>query len=653
MIRLILSILFAISFWGLTHAIVPEVNPLIGKPSMEELEMTKYDPEPSADALILFERREEYMFYGTEGFTIKRKCTSRIKILNEAATHLGDITIPYYAPDSKNKISKITATSYNLINGKIDKTSVDRSLIFHEKLAPGFFLCKFSIPKVIEGSVIEIEYEIDCHTMTFDWEIQGEYPVLRGELDLTLPEFFSFNVTPIGSEHIELEQKVERSSMSMLNQLINCDATIIKASVDRMPSLHDDDYVFAISDYYTKLNVSLIGIQLPRQPYQPLASTWNDLSAHFHNEWNEMKKLKNPYQDQMQSLDFSDCKNICDSVNVCADFVATRLRWNGVYNTNPGNIKKAIEEQSASNAQMNFVLMSILKDLGIKCNPIALCTRSRGVVSAAASMIASSLNTMALTFIDSDNKYHFIDCSDDYRGSDALPIDMLTSFGLIIDIDNQQYHTMTTHNDVSSSRRKIDVEIIDGVAHCVADIALTRQEAAEFQHLYHKSLDHNHFISEVESQFNIDITDLTLQGMKHRSNNVRINAKFDKAVAHTDSVIYINPMIIPEIVSNPFLAETRKVGIEFPYQEESTIVSTIKIPDGYMIDELPSALSIRDTNGELSFTYNISVSDDNIMLICRRKKLSTIFPQNVYNDIRLIYDSMVDKNTDLIVLKKK
>jgi hypothetical protein len=72
-----------------------------------------------------------------------------------------------------------------------------------------------------------------------------------------------------------------------------------------------------------------------------------------------------------------------------------------------------------------------------------------------------------------------------------------------------------------------------------------------------------------------------------------------------------------------------------------------------MIDELPSALSIRDTNGELSFTYNISVSDDNIMLICRRKKLSTIFPQNVYNDIRLIYDSMVDKNTDLIVLKKK
>ena len=117
--------------------------------------------------------------------------------------------------------------------------------------------------------------------------------------------------------------------------------------------------------------------------------------------------------------------------------------------------------------------------------------------------------------------------------------------------------------------------------------------------------------------------------------------------------IYINPIIIPEIVSNPFLAETRKVGIEFPYQEESTIVSTIKIPDGYMIDELPSALSIRDTNGELSFTYNISVSDDNIMLICRRKKLSTIFPQNVYNDIRLIYDSMVDKNTDLIVLKKK
>ena len=235
-------------------------------------------------------------------------------------------------------------TSYNLINGKIDKTSVDRSLIFHEKLAPGFFLCKFSIPKVIEGSVIEIEYEIDCHTMTFDWEIQGEYPMLRGELNLTLPEFFSFNVTPIGSEHIELEQKVERSSMSMLNQLINCDATIIKASVYRMPSLHDDDYVFAISDYYTKLNVSLIGIQLPRHPYQPLASTWNDLSAHFHNEWNEMKKLKNPYQDQMQSLDFSDCKNICDSVNVCADFVATRLRWNGVYNTNPGNIKKAIEE---------------------------------------------------------------------------------------------------------------------------------------------------------------------------------------------------------------------------------------------------------------------------------------------------------------------
>lgn len=89
-----------------------EVNEKFGKPTMEEMEMTVYDADPEADAVVLYkEGNVNYRFdaSSTSGFIIEYDVVERIKVLTSDGVDLQmsvwAITIQAWPPIGQRKLS--------------------------------------------------------------------------------------------------------------------------------------------------------------------------------------------------------------------------------------------------------------------------------------------------------------------------------------------------------------------------------------------------------------------------------------------------------------------------------------------------------------------------------------------------------------------
>ena len=93
--------------------------------------------------------------------------------------------------------------------------------------------------------------------------------------------------------------------------------------------------------------------------------------------------------------------------------------------------------------------------------------------------------------------------------------------------------------------------------------------------------------------------------MKKQENDwALIEEEFDFVLQadRTDDHLYINPMLFPQLKSNPFIQTERVLPIEFPYPYKFTMLSTLTLPEGYEVEELPQSQSGRK---ETDYSVNI------------------------------------------------
>ena len=123
-----------------------------GKPSTEELEMKVCPLDSTAEAMYLSEYSKVYYTFTTQGMKRVIENEVRIKVFKEAGKSRGDFALPY--PDEMNDrktfLSGISATSYNLENGKVVKSKLESKDIFYNKPSEGVCEMKFSVPNVKE-----------------------------------------------------------------------------------------------------------------------------------------------------------------------------------------------------------------------------------------------------------------------------------------------------------------------------------------------------------------------------------------------------------------------------------------------------------------------------------------------------------------------
>lgn len=649
---------FVISVATLAHA--QQISTRYGKVTDEELSMSTYPLDTTATAVVIYNKGTTYYDYITKGFRITYTVEKKIKVLKPDGVKYADISIPYYENESNNRrkevVTSIEAIAYNLENGKVERTKMKNDYVFRERLNSSHMQVKFSIPAVKEGTVIEYKYKLysDYIESIDPWVMQEDIPVMYSNYDIKIPEYFKFNLENRGYYPIQSEDKAVPMSISVGNgELLRLTARNLIFTANNLPALKEDSYLWCPDDYKNKINFELLGVQFPYEAYYPFTTTWEKIDEQLleYDDFGKLLKMRNPFRDEMNALQL-DNMSTNEKIALAYTMLKQKVSWNGRYTLFGRDVKKAVKEGTGTNAELNFILMSMLQEMGINSVPIAMSRRSMGILPFTHPSI-QSLNTFVVGIQNSDSTMVYLDGSVEDGYINTLPPVLLTNRARVVskargekwvnlsNLGNNQLRVMTNvtiqENGQIVGNRKLQA---------------MGQYATSYRKEYKAAKDSADYIEKQEAEESIQITNLTQEMRNAFSPNVGEEMSFTKQMDSSGDYLYLNPLIFKHISKNPFIQEERVLPVEFSYPYSVRLVNTINIPEGYTVEELPKSLIINMNNNAGSCKYMIQQQGDKLLVNYIFALNKVLFPSNEYAELKTFFETVSEKNNEMIVLKK-
>jgi transglutaminase-like putative cysteine protease len=633
-----------------------------GKIDKSELEMKQYPNDTSANALVLF--HDGYTSYHiiSNDFKVVTEVSKRIKILKTEGTEYATIQVRLNCNRSGCEvIDKVEAYSYNLENGKVEKSKLDKKYIFEEKASDYIKIVKFAIPNAKAGSVIEYRFNV---TSSFyydlpNWNFQSEIPVQYARYEVLIPEYFQFNIESKGYEQINVKEVPEnqvfniRSSGSTTNQPLTCSARKIIYSMEHVPAMRDENFVWNVRDFMSGLRFELLGTRFPGDFYKPYTQNWDNVDKIIreNTDFNSYISRNNPFKKEIAAL-ISTIVEEKEKIEAIYQFVKEKISWNESYAL-ISNPSEAVKNGKGNNAQINAVMLSAFKDAGFKACPVLLSRRSQGRLPLTYPSI-DQLNTYVVMVTDSKGKNYFMDGSAQYGGLNMLPTDLLVDRARVYSTEIAEKWIDLTGIGKNNTLNLITAEMkSDGTISGTYTSVYNDQPALNMKTKLGNLKDTAEYRQELENNLKIDIESISYEGEKSLiSNQMKREIKFVKKNEDQGSFIYLNPLIFSHIDKNNFVQSERKLPVEFSYPYSYRITSSIRIPENYRVEEMPKSgkMTLNNNNGVLN--YIIQHNNGLIEVSYRLDLNQTIFPFSEYETLQRFFTEVVTKNNALIVLKK-
>ncbi len=635
-----------------------------GKPTNEELTMTTYAPDTSAVAVVLYKTCDVRYEYMSNGFRLNYEHEVKIKVLKSEGTTYADVSIPYYEPESGNGTMKVVvigldASAYNMEGGKMVREKMKKEFVFKERLSKQYMQMKFSIPNVKVGTVLEYKYKIlsDYFTDISGWTAQQDIPVVYGHYDIAIPEYFKFNLDTRRNDLLSTTEKPESLSFTIMgggqSDMVQCTGRRLTFKVNQLPSLHADSFLWCPDDYRAQVSFELQGFEFPGALYKNFTQTWDQIDKMLldDSDFGGALKMRNPYRDEMAALGIDKLPDANSKISALFLFLQKKMNWNQQYALYGNEVKKAIKNGTGNNADFNFVLMSMLRDANIHCAPVVMSRRSQGILPFAHPSI-QKLNTFIIAAANSDSTFVYLDGSIRTGYLNLLPTGLMVTRARMIDSSGSQWVNLSNLGK-NQLRSLVNVSIdAEGKITGTRKTAYYGQYASSIRNSFRKAKDSIEFVNNLETEESIKVTDISFNQMNHFSPQVEENITFEKQATVNDNFIYLNPMVFLHVEKSPFTQAERKLPVELPFTEQMTLAIKIDIPEGYAVDEIPKAQTLKTEDGSGKCRYNIQVQGNQLSLTYTFSYDKLSYTIQEYPGLKMFWEAIVEKNNEMLVLKK-
>jgi len=628
-------------FFVISNIVKSQKNEL-GKVTTQELQEQYHSLDTSAVAAILIKKGISTFRLGSTGeWSLDTDVSYKIKIYKKEGLKYADQSFSMYVGGNTNeRISISNAYTYNLVDGKVVKTKLKSESEFIEKVSSNWSVKKITFPQVQEGSIIEFKVQKTSPYISVmdDFYFQSEIPINFVEYIVEIPSYFKFNTVFTGFEKITQTNQVERQIYTGVN----------------IPALKQEDFVINKDNYSTILKLELSSVQYPGQSPKNFSVSWEDLVKNiFENENFGPEIKKNDYYKNELELLLKDVKSNEDKIVVIYNFVKNKMTWNnkfGLYTSD--GVRKAYKQNEGNVAEINLMLVSMLKYAGIDANPVLISTRSNGI----AYYPNRSAYNYVVAAVEGNNTVLFLDATEKKLQPGILPLRALNWVGRII----RNYGSSAAVNllDVPQSKENNAI-IVDVMSDGVLKGKYRKQLSDYYAYLYRNNygkLAKDNYVEKVEkSIFGFEIEEYKVENVDDYSSNVVENFDFqDKnSVELIGNKMYISPLLFLTLKNNPFQSENRKFPVDFNFPFRDSFSVTIKIPDGYEVEYIPEQISISMIDNLGSFKFNSSHTSNQIQVVVTYNVNAFHIPTENYGALREFYEIMLKKHAEKIVLRKK
>ena len=648
-----------------------EVNMKFGKPTKEELQMTTYEADPNAEAVVLCRLTDVVYTIQTNGYLVDYNEKIRIKVLKPEGKRLAKVVIPYLKNLSSDNvggskfslksipfhvsgtsaymesesgsfieeamgnysdesIEDLKATAFNLENGKMTKSTLKKGDVVKTKIDEQRHQIEFTVPDVKVGTVIEVEYCVhsELFWMLHDWFAQREIPVVYAKLDMDIPKYLIFNLEEHGIQRLTctctqgvMRYKLESDPLAAPMTVNTNHYICVGRNLMAMPK---DDYVWCTNDHCAGLTAELKQYSLRGTMVLDYAKSWEQIDQMLLDDPDLGKQLNNhsPLAKELKEAKIEEIASEMQRASAVYQLVMSKVNWDGTYKLWPDKTEETLKKGSGSNADINMLLIQSLKEVGLGAAPVVLRTRDEGLLPHNFPSM-TKLSSYVVAVIPSAGSTFYVDASSKNGYLNVLAEPLLVEKARLVEKGKKSQ--WVNLQKLSKSQKSTIIDAVLG-----ADGKLTGKQTTRYEGLaamkYRQEKGLNEFAADVTEEKDIEI-----QG------EVK------------DGEISFCPYAQP--TENPFKAETRKMPVEFGSLGTEKVVMNISLPEGKSFVGEPRNTVITTQDKGLEGRIFTTPSEGKVQMSSQFSINKISHSEKNYADLRQIFDMLAAFTSEKMTVK--
>lgn len=623
-----------------------------GKISSSDFKKAHYEKDTSANAVVVLKKRSTRYEYNN-GWELVTEVHERIHLFNKDAFDLATKKVAIYEGDSK-ELFAVKAYTYNLENGKVEKTKLDKDEIYKEEKNENWSYRSFTMPNLKEGSIIEWKYTINS---PYNWSIpdvicQYNVPIENLFCKVQIPEYFVFNHYP--SRYFPIDVIKTRTHKNYMTQSgpVSIPEFVYEIKREHIPAMVEEPYVNNINNYRAKVKFEIAAYNPPNGVSKLYNTSWEKVTKTIYESsgFGGQLKKSSHFKSDLESL-LAGAPNKNEALLLIFDFVKNKIKWNN-YNSkysSAGGIKEAYKDGIGNVADINLTLTSMLRAAEINANPVLVSTRSHGIPI----FPTKRGFNYVIAGVEMNGKVILLDASEKYSQPNILPRRDLNWEGRLVREDGTSrtvsLYPNTYNQKVVKLNAKMDPE---GGMGGMMITTYKGLNALEYRSAFNNQKEDD-LIAALETQNgNIEIDQIRIKNQEKCSKPISEMIKFtkDDAVDIIGDKIYVSPLLFLTIHENPFKLEDRLYPIDYGSPWKNQTMIQLEVPEGYTVQSKPQDISLSLPDQMGSYVLKTELRNNMIHVTSETRLNVAVIAPNYYKTIKELYKKAIENQLEKIVL---
>lgn len=610
-----------------------------------DLSKSKSLLDENAPAEILY--KSAYFMIDNNTGNLHKRYFYRVKIYDkDKAEDWLNLEIPIYNIGSnRESLGKFKAFTYNLENGNSVPVKVEKSSQYKSKENKYVTLTKFAFPGVKNGSILEYQYEIvsPFRFMIPEVLIESDTPSLNTEYVFDTPINMSYNVNYTGGITPKYREMEER-------YLYGAQYRTYRFAYENLKGFKTEKFVRNDRNFRTKISAELNSTNFGE--LKLYSSSWDQIGKRLYESEDfggELKRTKLAKENMPAGI--SEMKTDLEKANAIFSYVQKTFTWNkdkGIY-TEDG-IRKLLETKVGNAAEINLFLVMMLREAGLKADPLVISTVENGLIN----LVSPNISNMnfVLAAISIDDQLHIYDATSKQSSLDEIPLKNWNQYGILVTKDKTLLIQMA---NVKSSNTFLTV---NGKINDDGSISGTYsdRDTGAYAMYVKDSYDDNaeKYKKQYKENFSMDFTDIDSKVLENGDFESSMKFSSSNLIDRVGKKMIINPMLFLNKSSNEFdQTEVRQYPIDFGSPITKVKKVTLEIPEGYVIEEMPKEKKIVTEDKEIEYTYSIVQKGNKLEVTTTTKINSSDYPKEYYPAFKQIWGVASKFENQVISLVKK
>ncbi|WP_298473055.1 DUF3857 domain-containing protein [uncultured Maribacter sp.] len=629
-----------------------------GELLFSEKQLTTYDKDSTANAVVLYERGDNYFEIINGYVRLVKDYHVKIKILNKKGFDNGTISINlYHNNDSRESLKELKAITHN----EGIKTILQQNKIYTKDLSERWKETTFTFPNIKEGSILEYKYkQISPYIFNFNgWEFQSNIPKIYSEFNAKIPGNYLYNRVLKGPLSLNTnDASIKKDCFYVDGYPEPADCEVLKYVMKDVPAFNEEEeYMLAASNYISKIEFELSEHRRFDGLNHKYTKSWKDVDKEFRTDKDFGRQLtkKNFFEKNVPTSLLTSEKDSLERAKKIYGFIQNHFTWDGKYSSyGRARVKEAFNSKKGNAWEINMSLINLLNAAGIPSKMMLISTRQSGLPKTTHPVMNDFNYILAKTEIKGET--YLLDATNKYMPFGSLPFRALNHYGRVMDFKNESSWEKITpkHGSREVVIGEIKLNPTTKKTNGTLRIVNTGYRGIS-KHEEKNEINEEEYLNQLEESISDDfvITDYLFDEEKNTPLKTHEILTFELENSFKEKMVYLNPFLVKFFKKNPFLSEERNFPVDFGYKRRYTYMINIEKPLGYMVHELPNNKNIKFGDNYGLLRFSTQQNSNNIALSFDLTLNKTHLEAENYSALKELFKYVTSiQNNSLIIFKK-